>query len=134
MPDRKCFPLPAPRLAEDIYVYICMCMCMYIYVYMKSSFPKHVKRQSKNRCCNANAKFGDHVLKPFINMYACTHIYMSKALYRNTIFEPGIGISSSFSGMSLNAFWKRALHMYIKCECGNHDFAQKLFISPKPIS
>ena len=31
-------------------------------LYMKSSFPKYAKRQSKNRGCNGNAKFGDHVL------------------------------------------------------------------------
>ena len=40
-----------------IYIYI------YIYIYLNSSFPKRVKDQSKNRCCNADAKFGDHVLE-----------------------------------------------------------------------
>ena len=38
---------------------------------------------------------------------------MSKALYQNANFEHGIGIAKSFSGMALNAFWKRALYMYI---------------------
>ena len=53
---------------------------------MKNSFPICVKRQSKNRCCNANVKFRDHVLekKLFINMYIQMHIYicMRKALYQ----------------------------------------------------
>ena len=41
---------------------------------------------------------------------------MSKALYRSTILELGIGIASSFSGMVLNAGFfggKRALHLYM---------------------
>ena len=38
---------------------------------------------------------------------------MCKALYQNTVFNFGIDIASSFSGMALNVFWKRALHMYI---------------------
>ena len=36
---------------------------------------------------------------------------MSKALYKNTIFELSIGIASSFSGMALNTFWKRAVQL-----------------------
>ena len=38
---------------------------------------------------------------------------MRKALYQNTIFKLGIGIANSFSGMTLNMFWKRALHILI---------------------
>ena len=38
-------------------MYVCM------YVHMKSSFPKRDKHQSKNRVCNVNAKFGDHVFE-----------------------------------------------------------------------
>ena len=38
---------------------------------------------------------------------------MGKALYQDSIFELGTGIASSFSGMELNAFWERALHLYI---------------------
>ena len=45
-------------------------------------------------------------------MYMYMHIYIcGKALYQNTIIELGIGIASSFSGMALSAFWKRALRM-----------------------
>ena len=42
---------------------------------------------------------------------------MLKALYLNTIFERGIGIASAFSGMTLNVFWKRALHLEIYILC-----------------
>ena len=42
----------------------------------------------------------------YVHIY--TYIYMWKALYQNPIFELGICIASSFSGMVLNAFWKRA--------------------------
>ena len=38
-------------------------MGSHIHIHMKSSFPKRVKRQSKNRYGNANGKFGDHVLE-----------------------------------------------------------------------
>ena len=45
-------------------------------LYVKSSFPKGFKCPSKNRCCNANAKFGDHAFAKelFIHMYISTHI------------------------------------------------------------
>ena len=39
-----------------------------------------------------------------------SYTHMLKALYSNTIFELVIGIASSFSGMALNSFWKRALY------------------------
>ena len=77
---------------------------------MKNSFPKRVKLQSKNRLCDANAKFGDHGL--YIYMYACI---CEEILYKNTIFELSIEIASTFSGMALNAFWKRALHVLYVC-------------------
>ena len=38
---------------------------------------------------------------------------MSKVVYQNTIFELRIGLASSFSGMVLSAFWKRALRMFL---------------------
>ena len=51
---------------------------------------------------------------------------MKKTLYKNTIFEPGIGIGSSFSGMALNASWKRALQIEW---CGYSVFLHIPFIS-----
>ena len=40
------------------------------------------------------------------------HIYLcEKLLTKTTIFELGIGMASSFSGMALNTFWKRAVHI-----------------------
>ena len=45
--------------------------------YMKNSFPKRVKRQPKNRCCNANVKFGDHVLEKS-SSYIYIYIYAYK--------------------------------------------------------
>ena len=62
---------------------------VYIYICMKRSFPKRLKRHFKNQCCDANAKFGDHVLEK-----SCSYI-------------------SRFSRMELSAIWKRALHIYI---------------------
>ena len=73
---------------------------------MKSSFSKRVKRQSKNWCNNANAKFRDHVLE------ICLYIHISEKLFtKSQSFELRINIANSFSGMALNAFWKRTLHM-----------------------
>ena len=49
----------------------------YMCVYMKSSFPKRVKHQSKNRVCNANAEFGNHVFEKhasYISIYGCIYI------------------------------------------------------------
>ena len=45
--------------------------------HLKSSFPKPVKRQFKNRVCNA--KFGDHdfwksTLNKYVDIYAYTHV------------------------------------------------------------
>ena len=44
-------------------------------------------------------------------MYIYTHVKSSLAPYQNTILERGIGIARSFSGIALNAFWKRGLHI-----------------------
>ena len=42
-------------------------MYTYMHVHVNSAFPKrNLKCQSQNRCCNANATVGDHVLT---NMY-----------------------------------------------------------------
>ena len=41
--------------------------------YLKSSFPKGVKRQSKNRDCNSNAKFRDHISEKS-SSEICTYI------------------------------------------------------------
>ena len=40
------------------------------------------------------------------SVHKYVHIYICEKLYtKNTIFELGIDIGSSFSGMMLNAFW-----------------------------
>ena len=50
----------------------------------------------------------------FINVYIYMRIYLCAKLFtRNTIFELGIGIENSFSGMTLNTFRKITLHIYI---------------------
>ena len=52
---------------------------------MKSSFPKRVKHQSKNRYCNANAKFGDHVLeKRFRSICIDILAHISEKLFAKT--------------------------------------------------
>ena len=50
-------------------------------------------------------------IRIYIYIYIHTHIW--KAFYQNTIFEFSIGIASSFYGMALNAFWKRALQLIL---------------------
>ena len=52
---------------------------------------------------------GDHVLEKsssYICIYKCEKLFT-----KNIVFELGIGIANSFSGIALNAFWKRALHI-----------------------
>ena len=44
--------------------------------------------------------------------YKCMYTYI-KALFENTIGEPGIGIANPFVGMALRTLWKIALPMYI---------------------
>ena len=51
--------------------------------------------------------FGKRALHKYVYVYTYTDMW--KTLYQNTIFELGIGIAISFSGMALTAFWKRAL-------------------------
>ena len=46
---------------SNVYMYIFI--QIYANMHMKSSFPKRVKRQSKNRGCNGNGMFGDHALE-----------------------------------------------------------------------
>ena len=85
---------------------------------MKSSFKKRVKRPSKNQRCNANAKFGDKKKKKnssqiyiyiYIYLYIFTYIYVCEKLFtKNTIFELGIDIASSFSGMALKRFLEKS--------------------------
>ena len=80
---------------------------------MKSSFPRRVKHQSKNRRCDLNRRpcIGKEL---FINMYIYSHIHMCEKVFtKSTIFELDIGIASSFSGMAVNAFWKRTLQIYM---------------------
>ena len=94
------------------HIHICRNAMHYMLnLHMKNPFPKCGKRQSKNRRCDANAKFGDHILE---KNSSCTHICIREKLFtKNTIFELGIGIASSFGGMALNTFRKRALHIDI---------------------
>ena len=66
-------------------------------LYMKSSFNKSDKRQFKNGVYDANAMFGDCVLKElFINMYMHTYLYIYtyiKSSFRKAIYKFGIGIA-----------------------------------------
>ena len=84
---------------------------------MKTSFPKHDKRQPKNRGGNANVKVKDHVFEKSsseVCTYILLHIYIyEKLIFPNTIDELGIGIASPYFGMSLIAYRKRALHMFV---------------------
>ena len=56
---------------------------------MKSSFAKHVKRQSKNRGCNGNAKFGDRVLEKkkalhkYVHIYKCIYSYVTSSVLKH---------------------------------------------------
>ena len=77
---------------------------------MKSSFLKRSKRQSKNRVCNANAKFGDDILEKrssWIITYICIYTYV-KALNKKTpkaIYKLVIDIwNPVFFGMAFNEF------------------------------
>ena len=54
--------------------------------------------------------FWKRILHKYVDIYAYTHMW--KACYQNTTIGRGICIASSFSGMALNAVWKRALYMY----------------------
>ena len=47
---------------------------------------------------------------------AYIYMHMWKVLYQNTIFEVDIGITSSVSGIALNAFWKELfIYIYVGC-------------------
>ena len=52
---------------------ICMCIC---YIYTKNSFPKSIKRQSKNRRWNANSKFSRELCITMC-IYTYMYIYMT---------------------------------------------------------
>ena len=55
--------------------------------------------------------FWKSTLHKYVHMYAYYTYVKNSLLKVNRIFELGIGIATSFSGMALNAFWKRALHI-----------------------
>ena len=82
---------------------------------MKSSFPKRVKRHSKIWACNVNTKCNYYVLeKSFSDMNKCLFMYIFiRDLFQNMIPKIVIVIATSILGLALNAFWKRALHIYV---------------------
>ena len=43
--------------------------------------------------------------------WLCTYLW--RALFQSMVSERGIGIATSIFGLVLNAFWKRALHIFI---------------------
>ena len=51
-------------------------MYMYIYIYMRNTFPKCVKRQSKNQCCNVSPEvmFWKRTLHKSVHIYTNLHI------------------------------------------------------------
>ena len=94
-------------------------MCAYVYIHPHACI--HIWRALFQNALSSNPKI--NVAMPMLSSevmfwkrsHTCIHmqVYMWKVLYQNAIFDLGIGITSSFSGMVLNAFWKRALHNYI---------------------
>ena len=94
--------------------------------YLKSSFPKRVKHQSKNRGCSDNVMFGDHVWKRVLHKYV--HVYAFEC--KNTLKKKkiminlGLVFARPFPLKALIAFWKRALHidyimLYYDIACAN---------------
>ena len=72
--------------------------------YMKSSFPKRVKRHSKNN------EFWKRALLICVSTSICLHIY--EELFPKTRFlNLALTFESHFFKMALNAFWKRDLHI-----------------------
>ena len=93
-------PRPVPLQYSGTYI----CIFIYKELFSKTCQAKIRKSMLQCECYVCRSCF---VKERFIN------IHMWKALDLNTIFELGIGIASSFSGMTLNAFWNRALHKCI---------------------
>ena len=87
-------------------------------LHLKSSFffSKRVKCHSRKWAYNANVEFEDCVLvKSFSHMYICVYFYMFlKCSFPNMISELGIGIATLISGLVLNVFWNRTLHLQTK--------------------
>ena len=49
-------------------------------------------------------------------------MHMLKAQYQNTITELSIGITSSFSGIALNAFWEKELFIWVSIGIQLRDY------------
>ena len=75
----------------------------------RSLFPKHVKRQSKNWCCDANERFGGLCLGKnlFINMYNYTHINICEKLFTKTpSLNLTLALQAHFLELRLTRFGK----------------------------
>ena len=82
-------------------------------IYMKSSFPKRVKRQSKNLCCNTNVNFGDHIFEKSYSLI-CTYIYACEKLFTKIQYlNLASSLQAHFLKWRLTHFGRRALHIYI---------------------
>ena len=87
-------------------------------MHMKNSFPKRAKRLSKNRCCNDNAKFGDHVLEKISSKstYICIYSYVKSSFLKH-YNQTWHWYCSPFVRIALSAFWKKSssydIYIYI---------------------
>ena len=84
---------------------------MRIYMYMKSSFSKRNKRHSKKMDLQYPRKVHRMCFRGERFMCVDVHIY-EELFSKNMISKLSIGIATSTFGLTLDAFWKRALHMY----------------------
>ena len=82
---------------------------------MKSSFQKSNKCQFKNRACNVNAKFGEHVLKKEKALHKYVHIHKCESLFSKTqSMNLTLALQVHFLlGIMLIVFRKRAIHIHI---------------------
>ena len=82
------------------------------WLYLESSFQNTLSANPKidgtMPMPSLEIMFWQKALHKYVHISAHTHIW--KALYQITTLELGFGIARSFSGMAINAFWKRQLH------------------------
>ena len=112
----------APHCDANIWPVFVKQTHIYIIVYMKSSFPKPVKRHSKNKwACNANAKFNYYVLEnSFSLMNKCVYLYifMKSSFLKHDLWTWHCHCQLDFSIGAWRTWEKSFSYIYIqKCIC-----------------
>ena len=102
-----------------MYVFVCVCMCMYVNAsewicvcIYRTLFQNALSAIPENGIAMPMPSSRNVSVKSFSHMYIC--VYM-QIFMKSSFSTHDVGFATSIFGLSLNAFWKRALHLLVAC-------------------